>query len=354
MFSKIRQLLGIEEKKQGDTDVLEKPVEVAPKAEEQKVEEKKVVLYGDSGIPESQILEKEADQELYDFKTLSMEEMKNYPDAIHDMYVGKIDGFLIKNFMSPEEVDKLLKKLYEIRDSDQNLSKLDTGFTYPTVFAEFSRRLEMADPTQKAAETSKYFLASEEYNQTSAQVYGVDTLKKITDFFTTLGGGRKVEVPRGVNEEGQYPFTTFRYLVPYQGLMTVHCGNYFGKTFEQFYAHMNTKVATKNQMSFFVMLHEPEEGGELSLFNFRWKEGQTKTSPNEDNEVIEPDGTKRYVQTDPSIRKNKLRPKKGDMILFQGGNIWHRVERVKGKEPRITYGGFLSLNYAGDTIYYWS
>jgi hypothetical protein len=153
---------------------------------------------------------------------------------------------------------------------------------------------------------------------------------------------------------GKYPFATFRYLMPDKGLMSVHCGNYFGQTFEKFYSHLNTKVATKDQMSFFIMLQEPEEGGELSLFNFRWIDGQTKVSSVEDNEVIQPDGSKVYVQTDTNIRKNKLRPRKGDMILFQGGNIWHRVERIKGTIPRITYGGFLSLSYDGKTIYFWS
>ena len=154
--------------------------------------------------------------------------------------------------------------------------------------------------------------------------------------------------------KGNYPFATFRYLVPDKGLMSVHCGNYFGKTFETFYQDLTQTVAVENQMSYFVMLQEPEEGGELTLFNFRWKKGQTKKDNSENNEIIQPDGSKMYVEDNEYIIKDKIKPKKGDLILFQGGNIWHRVETVRGKTPRITFGGFIGVSIDKSKIYYWS
>ena len=153
---------------------------------------------------------------------------------------------------------------------------------------------------------------------------------------------------------GEYPFSTYRYLTPDVGLMSVHCGNYFGKTFEDFYKDLTKKVAVENQMSFFIMLQEPDSGGELTLFNFRWKQGQTKNDPREDNEIIQPDGSKMYVEDNPNIIKDKIKPKKGDMILFQGGNIWHRVETVTGNTPRITFGGFIGISIDKTKFYYWS
>lgn len=307
----------------------------------------------DTSLSSSLASEQEAQSSLYDFNVMTLDDMKAHPDAINDMYIGKTDGFLIKNIMSSADVDKLLFELEKIKEKDTGLAHTPVGFTYPPIFAEYSRRIDGLTEAEKEEEIRKYFERSKEFNDGFAAHFGVDAYKLITDFFTTLGGGRKVGVPEGV-KVGQYPFATFRYLIPEQGLMSVHCGNYFGKTFEKTYSHLTTLVAVENQMSYFIMLHEPEAGGELSLFNFRWKDGQTKTNPGEDNEIIQPDGTKCYVQTDPTIRKNKLRPEKGDMILFQGGNIWHRVEKVRGTKPRITLGGFLSLNHKGDTIYYWS
>ena len=136
--------------------------------------------------------------------------------------------------------------------------------------------------------------------------------------------------------------------------MSVHCGNYFGQTFERFYEDLTKKVAVENQMSFFIMLQEPDAGGELSLFNFRWKKGQTKDSPSEDNEIIQPDGSRMDVNNNSNITKDKIDPKKGDMILFQGGNIWHKVETIQGQKPRITFGGFIGISVNKDKFYYWS
>ena len=305
-------------------------------------------------VPEIAILEQEAEQGLYNFHVVSVDDMRKHPDAINDMYTGVTDGFLIKNFLSEKEVDRLLKKLDEVMSSKEELANTSVGFTYPTVFAEYSLRIAALPESEQADAVAKYFANNNRYLETFATEYQVDLFTRINDFFASVGGGRNVELLKGVNDQGNYPFTTFRYLLPAKGLMSIHCANYFGETFKKFYGHITAKVAAKNQMSFFIMLHESEEGGELSLFNFRWKDGQAKCDPNEDNEIIQPDGSKVYVQTDPSIRKNKLRPRKGDMILFQGGNIWHRVERIKGNLPRITLGGFLSLSHDGKTVYYWS
>jgi hypothetical protein len=303
---------------------------------------------------DKQVLEVEADHSLYDFREVTLEEMKNFPDAIHDMFAGKRDGFLIKNFMTPEDADKLISKLNEVRVNNDQLANTAVGFTYPTVFAEYNRRIDALPEAEKEIAAKEYYLQMEKFNQEFDSKYGVDAHTNITRFFESVGGGRTVEQPEGIQDTGRFPFVTFRYLLPKEGFMSIHCANYFGTTFTEAYAHLNAKVRAKNQMSYFIMLQEPEDGGELSLFNFRWKPGQTKREPNEDNEIIQPDGSIVYVQTDPSIRKNKIRPHKGDMILFQGGNIWHRVEHVKGQTPRITFGGFLSLSHDDKKVYYWS
>lgn len=319
-----------------------------------KPEVKSGVYLGASQQTSSVSFEKEADNSLYDFKEVTMSDMKSRPDAIHDMFTGKSDGFLIKNFLTGEEVDKLLFRLEEIKKNDAQLANVPEGFTYPLIIAEYNQRVILLPESEQAEAGKKYFEEMEKFNHSFVAEYGLDVQDRINRFFTSLGGGRKVDIPKGLNDAAHYTFGTFRHLVPNQGLMSVHCANYFGKTFKKAYAHLNTKIIAQDQMSYFIMLQEPEEGGELSLFNFRWLDGQTKINAAEDNEIIQPDGTKMYVQADPAIRKNKIRPRKGDMILFQGGNIWHRIERVRGTKPRITFGGFLSLSHDKNTIYFWS
>jgi hypothetical protein len=298
--------------------------------------------------------EKIATEAIYDFKEINYADLPLYPDAIAEMYTGRRDGFLIKNVLTSAQVDTILKAFDTVQQQDKDIAHTPVGFTHPPIFAEYSRKMNGLDEAVKKKETEAYFELCQSFNTQFNANFGIDAFAKITAIFTTLSGGRKVTVPDGVENKGNYPFATFRYLIPEQGLMSVHCGNYFGTIFDKTYDHLTSVVAVENQMSFFIMLNEPDEGGELSLFNFRWEKGQTKTYPGEDNEIIMADGSKRYLQTDSTIQKNKIRPRKGDMILFQGGNIWHRVEMVKGTKPRITLGGFLSLNYAGDKILYWS
>jgi Rps23 Pro-64 3,4-dihydroxylase Tpa1-like proline 4-hydroxylase len=99
------------------------------------------------------------------------------------------------------------------------------------------------------------------------------------------------------------------------------------------------------------MLQQPESGGELSLYDLEWENGQGKANNHENREVRLADGTMRNIEND---EVQMIDPQKGDMILFAGGQIWHRVESVQGNRERITLGGFLSFNYEKDAVVYWS
>jgi hypothetical protein len=43
----------------------------------------------------------------------------------------------------------------------------------------------------------------------------------------------------------------------------------------------------------------------------------------------------------------------GDLILFDGGNIWHRVENLSGDRDRVTIGGFASISDEKE-MYVWA
>lgn len=288
----------------------------------------------------------------YNFQNISVDDLLTRKEALWDLYTNRSDGFLIKNFLTEQEVDTIMSHFKKVLDD--NPAHTSVGFTYPTIFAEFSNRLKHDTEETKVEQKKLYFEKTGNFNSGFKNEFGVDVKGRIESLFNALSGGREIKVAETADGTGHYPYATFRYLVPDKGLMSVHCGNYFGKTFEEFYKDLTQKVAVENQMSYFIMLQEPEEGGELTLFNFRWKEGQTKKDNTEDNEIIQPDGSKMYVENDPNILKDKITPKKGDMILFQGGNIWHRVETVRGKVPRITFGGFIGMSIDKSKIFYWS
>lgn len=292
-------------------------------------------------------------EEPLNFHELSKGELVDqYPNALHDLYAGKEDGFLVKGILSQEEVDTILANFQQVLDDEPAYT--DVGFTYPPIFAEFSNRTLDLPVGEKAAGISAYFARNDHFSTTFKDRFGVDLPQRLNDLFRQIGGGRKVSVPNGMEEEGKYPFATFRYLVPSVGMIAVHCGNYFQNTFLKVYQHLSSIVKVKDQMSFFIVLQEAEEGGELTVFNFRWEEGQSKINPSEDREIYLPNGKPYFIDEDKGMQKIMLKPKVGDMVLFQGGRIWHRVEPVGGQQNRITFGGFMGFSDDEHVIYYWS
>ena len=50
----------------------------------------------------------------------------------------------------------------------------------------------------------------------------------------------------------------------------------------------------------------------------------------------------------------KFNPEPGDLLIFYGGRIWHRVEPILGSKPRITLGGFINFSDDDKKCFYWS
>lgn len=275
-----------------------------------------------------------------------------HPDALYELYKSQKHGFLIKNFLSQDELQTL--HTYAVDNKNREIAKTPVGYTYPMIFQEFSLRNTNTPAEELEISTEKYFNSNEHFNHHIKEETGVALYDKLNKLFENLGGGRKVEVPHGMNGKGKYLFGNFRHLHPEGGLMSVHCGNFFGANFELVYRHLCETVKVTNQMSYFIMVQKPDTGGELSIFNLRWVNGQKKKGFSEDEEVILSDNHKINIDTEPRIKKFPMIPEPGDMILFQGGNIWHRVEKVFGNNERITFGGFMGISKDESTFYYWT
>lgn len=290
---------------------------------------------------------------LVEFKTLDKEEIiEKHPNALIDLLDGTSHGFLIKNFISKDEVDTILSNFHKVLNA--NVANVGEGFTYPPVFAEASAKINELEEDKREQAIYEYFKSNVDFRNSFNTEFGVNIPDKIDDLFSKISNNRPVSPPPGLNGKGSYPFGTYRFLKPEKGIMSVHCGNYFQDEFLDFYKELSSKVMVEDQLSYFILLNKAEIGGELSIFNLRWEDGQTKPSARFDDYVILPDGTKLDTDNDPSMRKMKISPEPGDMILFQGGNIWHRVERVFGKENRITFGGFIGFSYDKKEVFYWS
>jgi hypothetical protein len=82
-----------------------------------------------------------------------------------------------------------------------------------------------------------------------------------------------------------------------------------------------------------------------------WKDVIGKATPTENESVIDAKGNTIYLK---DVRQFTVKPLPGDILVFSGGPIWHRVENIKGDTPRITFGGFLNFSKDEKELFYWS
>lgn len=290
---------------------------------------------------------------MVEFEELQFSEfLDGNESTLMDLYHLKKQGFLIRNFLSGNEVSSILNNFSKVELKD--VAKTPSGFTYPMVFAEYSLRNSGLSEQELAEKNAEYFRKCANYGEEFKADFGFDLKSRIDDMLSYLSGGKQIANPAGIHNIGTYPFGNFRYLTPGGGAMAIHCGNFFQHRFETFYSHLSQTVNVTNQLSYFIMLHEAEEGGLFEVFDLKWEEGQTKRDNLENEEIILRDGSILKPDTDSRYTSIKLRPTPGDLILFQGGSLWHRVIELSGSKPRITFGGFLAPSKDMETFYYWT
>lgn len=102
------------------------------------------------------------------------------------------------------------------------------------------------------------------------------------------------------------------------------------------------------------MLQEPEEGGKLRVYNKTWEEAKKYNDRN--NTLISEDGKEISLDDSSEIEKVELGLEAGNLLIFQGGRLWHRVEKVLGNKERVTLGGFLGFgkDETDNNVYLWA
>lgn len=299
----------------------------------------------DKKLPETNIQE-----DLYRWKYIDVSELDNFSNAIKDIYDKKYDGIIIRNVCNSDEV-AVMKSAIEEMDTGI-MVPTGVGHSFPRIFAQLVKPND--NFSTKRESIKSYFKECETLQETLKHHMKFDFTERIETIFRQISGGRTIEVPKGLDNEGRYPSSSIRINYPGKGFIMVHCGNYFQQEFPQFYEHLITEVNVKDQLSYFLTVNPAEVGGELTLFDLLWESGQTKRDSSVDNEIILPNGKLLDSSPNSLLKRMKVKPDAGDLLIFSGGPIWHKVELVEGTQNRITVGGFLSFTEDGDTIKYWT
>jgi hypothetical protein len=277
-------------------------------------------------------------------------DLNDYPNAIKDIYEKKYNGIIIRNVCSPEEVAKI-KTAIETMNTDI-MMPTGVGYTYPRLFAQVVKPDD--DFSGERDNIKSYFSECEKLPETLKNHIEFEIKERLESDFSKISGNRTIDLPPGIDHEGRYPGASIRVNYPGKGFIMIHCGNYFQQEFPQFYDHLTSEVNVKDQLSYFLTVNPAEIGGELTLFDLLWEPGQTKTSARADNEVFLTNGESLDTSLNSPLKRMKVKPEAGDLLIFSGGPIWHKVELVEGNENRITIGGFLSFTEDEGTIKYWT
>jgi hypothetical protein len=282
----------------------------------------------------------------FKFAHIGVDELVKYPDAINDIYTRKLDIMVVKGVFSRAHMEKVVAALEDPK----------------TVWEKTLQ--ETLDPKQK-----QFYLLGESltpyaghpdgpdldhYHQAAATLRaqvktlfagGPDFEPRVEEIFRKIAGGRKVEIPAS-QQRGPYAGETIRAL-PQGTEIPVHVGNYFLET--KAYVHLSTLVTLEDQLSYFVVMRKPDEGGELIVYTLEYPDPEAPVQDRAPRSGWDDDdrGAKWPSQG--------FAPETGDLLLFDGGRYYHRVSRVTSAATRWTIGGFLGFSKgARDTVYYWS
>ncbi|MEM6272107.1 MAG: hypothetical protein AAF998_21905 [Bacteroidota bacterium] len=263
----------------------------------------------------------------------SPQEMAAESDAVDQLYHKATDGYWVRGFFSPEEVQRLRDGLAQWPESTQ--VDISFGRTY-------GKTLMGSDPDLRYyLDMSQRFIA--ELDRTLGHSFS----ERMGAFFRTLAGGRTVQVPCDP-ENRSYSPANIRELEPGKGGLHAHIGNEFIHQYPELYPLAEMAVL-KDQLSYFIVLQKPESGGGLRMFDLDWE--------NTPDRLVNGDllyySEERNCEMEPWYRFT-LEPEAGDLILFSGGRIWHQVDNLNGELPRITIGGFCARSQDDQTFYFWS
>ena len=253
------------------------------------------------------------------------------------------DVLVIKNFLSADEIKNLLQHLLQMAGNELPLKQ---SKTYPFSFAEINRT-----SPQFANELNDYFRQSKKFRNIFAQMFAIDMEKKITAILTSLNQNNHAKILDMTEDSSYIPFTV-RIIVPEKNHINLHADNMFTDFAPEFYQPLKQVAEVKNQLSFFTVLQKPETGGELSIYNVAWD--VAKEFNIEEQTIILETGKPLHVENPQELYRLQFDLDAGDLVVFPGGQLYHRIEEVHGSKMRITLGGFIGYSKTNNEIYYWS
>ncbi len=204
---------------------------------------------------------------------------------------------------------------------------------------------EAATPTftkLRGPTAEQYGDASRRHAAVMTKVFGADLepTARINHLFSALNGGRPAAPARFDADISWNPYTV-RALGPGQQIYAHHDLHYWLAVYDR----LPETLDRTSLLSWFLTVQAPEGGGALTVYGLWGSDPDQPTLPSRflDIEALEA-----------RFGKHAFDLRAGDLVVFDSGRHVHRVTPVTGDHPRLTLGGFMTLDTARRGAAYWS
>jgi hapalindole-type alkaloid chlorinase len=281
---------------------------------------------------------------LFEVPDLSPEDLAASPWTLDDIIEGRIAGVVVRG-LYPSSAMSIVNRRVEEGEADEALLASEASRqsgAYRKIDHYYG--LNLINIQHSGLGWSGYLEYAQRFRCRCAVLFrdlpGFEETLEQT--FGSLDRQRKIEVPRSTDGLSYSP-ATIR-VFPQGKEIRPHCGNRFLQVVAE-YAHLRELTDGSDQLSYFVPIRMPEEGGDLILYDCLWRSDHVGMAAATVTAPLDVVATSRW-------QRMRLTP--GDLMLFNGGRIYHSISRVESPDCRRTIGGFLSRSIGGGTTYFYS
>jgi len=280
------------------------------------------------------------DANLYKVKTYHSLDLASKDNPISQLIKNKRDVVRVKNAVSRKVQKELLKLFSDVRQKESH--RLDTYGMFPKSFVTNSLT---------GGEPQDYFSKTKAIQTEVKSFLGFDLECFLLNILTSLNNGKSIKT-KEVGKKGgrKFNYFQFRALNKKEEIFRVHCENMFFDWVAKDLNYLENDKFKENPIAFFILLQK-SEGGELSLFDKRWEQGQrAEALASGFDQIISNNGKEINDCSPKGIKRQLIDAEECEMILFNGGEIWHNIEKIKSSNERITVGAFLEISEEGNHL----